>query len=206
MTTGKWRQPDVPHKGWKTEECAMPAGSVDGIGAEAKELWRRWQEHEAGISAAANTIFAVFGVASRQGRFADRFAYNNLIEPPWVEDLAYDRGVRVRHEADVRGISQRPASVAARAIMSSGLSRNGGRKIPMTEVARRALVGYYAERLELLAATDRLFMKARSRDLRRYRNHIASTTARFAPLVTTSRSGREAASPRWGEAGKLLAV
>jgi hypothetical protein len=93
-------------------------------GTEAIELLKRWRAHEQGSSEAANTLFAVFGVASSLGRFADKFGYNNPPYNMWLVDIAYDHVVS---DPDDRST---PPSKAAAQIIANGLRRAGGRRVP----------------------------------------------------------------------------
>jgi hypothetical protein len=116
------------------------------IGTRAIELMRALRQHEAGSCDAGATLFAVFGVNSPQGRFADTFAFNN---PPyflWLEDIAYDHGVG---DQILRDYSKIRKSEAAQTMFEHRLCSHG-RKVTMTEGARNALLNYYLEKIELI--------------------------------------------------------
>jgi hypothetical protein len=62
-------------------------------GSDAVELRRRWQAHSNADGTAKNTLFAVFGISSALGRFADTSAFRNSPYAIWLEDIAYRHGV-----------------------------------------------------------------------------------------------------------------
>jgi hypothetical protein len=70
----------------------MPTTTLDDVARDALKLARRWHEHRNGLIASLNTIFAVFGVKSPLGRFADTTAFNNAGFGIWLEDIAFDHG------------------------------------------------------------------------------------------------------------------
>ena len=54
------------------------------IGTDAIELTRRWRANELATCDAVNTLFAVFGIASRQGRFGDNLSFLNPPYEMWL--------------------------------------------------------------------------------------------------------------------------
>jgi hypothetical protein len=143
------------------------------VGDAAVDLLTRWRAHERGDCAASNTLFAVFGIASMPGRFADK--YRNVIYTIWLGDIAYDHGVDNLGEAP-------PCSKSAAVIINNGLVRYHGRRVPMTASARDALLGYYREKLKLLSEIDpmvrdyactKLGRHERARNVKRTRFRIA---------------------------------
>jgi hypothetical protein len=105
----------------------MKRSDPPNAGHAAIDLLRRWQAHELGGVASSNTLFAVFGVASPAGRFADKFTYNNPPYPAWLADIAYDHGVEVPPRPE--GLPRdHPHSPGAAAMVEHGLSRGGGRR------------------------------------------------------------------------------
>jgi hypothetical protein len=127
----------------------MKRSDPPDVGRAAINLLRRWQAHELGGGASSNTLFAVFGVASPAGRFADRSTYNNPPYPMWLADIAYNHGVEVPPRPE--GLPRdHPHSPGAAAMVEHGLSRGGGRRVAMTAAAQMALFGYYREKIVLL--------------------------------------------------------
>lgn len=151
------------------------------IGNEAAALYRKWQEHDWGNCAANTTLFAVFAIASPQGGFAD----GNLNHPygMWLQDIAYDHGVHVSHPDGP--IDHQPRSAQADAINANELTRHNGRKVPMTDAARTALLDYYAGTIKLLSTIDDFLVKANPRDLRRFRKHIARHSRSCAAVLSS---------------------
>jgi hypothetical protein len=141
------------------------------IAAEAMELRRRWRAHECGLCSAVNTIFAVFGVASPEGRIVDKIAYLNPGCPIWLEDIADDYGL------DDPDRSTATPSSAAAAINERELRRHNGRRVPITKDVAKATLDYYAEEAALLAAIDTLMAMAKPPDARRCRSKIARRLA-----------------------------
>lgn len=165
------------------------------IGKEALLLQKRWRDHAAGNMPASNTLFAVYGVASSAGRFADNFRYNNSPYPGVLGDIARDCDIvadeqEYRFSAANRRLELTP-SRAASGILEHGLSRDRGRKIPMTPAAHRALLAYYAERVALLGEIDSLFadlaktMFHNRYSMARYRSGIARYLKALGKLCTT---------------------
>jgi hypothetical protein len=117
---------------------------------EAIELMRALRQHEAGGCDAANTVFAVFGIASPQGRRVDKFSFLNPPYVMWLEDLAYDHGAGDQ----IPRARETIKSDAAQAMGEHKLSRSGSgrarRKVAMTDAARNALLDYYREKIELI--------------------------------------------------------
>jgi hypothetical protein len=128
----------------------MKRSDLPDVGRAAVDLLRRWQAHELGVAASSNTLFAVLGVASPAGRFADRPTYNNPPYPMWLADIAYDHGVEVPPRPESVP-PHWPHSPAAAAMVEHGLSRGGGRRVAMTATAHMALLGYYREKIVLLS-------------------------------------------------------
>jgi hypothetical protein len=130
------------------------------IGTEAVKLRRAVQQHQADGCAAVNTLFAVFGVASPQGRLVDKFSFMNAPYAMWLGDLAYDLGHQVSRDRE------EVSSDAAKAMVVHGLCRGRGRsggnrrRVAMTEAARNALLAYYAEKLRLIASVGDLLTRA----------------------------------------------
>ena len=127
----------------------MKPSDPPDVGHAAVDLLRRWQAHALGGAASSNTLFAVFGVGSPAGRFADKSTYKNPPYPMWLADIAYDHGVEVppRPEGLPRDHLHSPGAAA---MVEYGLSRGGGRRVAMTEAAQMALLGYYREKIVLL--------------------------------------------------------
>jgi hypothetical protein len=117
------------------------------IGNAALNLAQRWRAHANDSSAAGNTLFAVFGVASPMGRFADR--YINVPYTIWLDDIVFANGLSAPQEP--ARADQRPRSPAAAAIFAHGLSRQYGRRLAMMPETHAALVAYFHEKLDLLA-------------------------------------------------------
>jgi hypothetical protein len=121
------------------------------------------------------TLFAVFGIASRPGRFVDRCGPYTLYYPVWLDDIAYANGVADAYR-QVYDKFRRQRSPAAAAIIEHGLERCRGRRVALTEAARLALIGYYREEAALLGEIAALDEKYRHHpEIRRlHRRHIQS--------------------------------
>lgn len=137
---------------------------MSAIGAEAITLLHAVRQHETGICDAANTVFAVFGVASPQGRIVDRFGFVNPPFTMWLDEAAYDHGAsdQAWHDRDTPA----PRSAAAEKMreheLHCSVRGNLRRKLPITEAARNALLEYYGEKLELMTKVGELLVKARA--------------------------------------------
>jgi hypothetical protein len=148
--------------------AAKPTAYRDSSVIRISPLHRRWLAHECGLCSAANTILAVFGVASPEGRIVDRMTYLNPDCSIWLEDIADD------YDLDRSTVT--PSSAAA-AISRQGLRRHNGRRVPITEGAAKATLDCYTEEAALLAAIDALVATAKPPDARRYRSQIARRLA-----------------------------
>jgi hypothetical protein len=111
-----------------------------------RTLERQWHAHEHDGCAASNTIFAVYGVASPLGRFADNFSLNNPPYAGWLNEIAYDAGLPPDDRDCRMAWDERPRSTAAAAMRTHGLRALKRRHIPMTAQAHAALLAYYRER------------------------------------------------------------
>ena len=82
----------------------MKRSDPPDAGHAAIDLLRRWQAHELG--GVYNTLFAVFGVASPAGRFADKFALSGMARGyclrSWGRGSSATRGVAARSSAFAR--------------------------------------------------------------------------------------------------------
>jgi hypothetical protein len=142
-------------------------------------------------STANSTLFAVFGVSSPQGRFADKMTYLNPPYRMWIEDIAYDRGVYIPRSPHLLPLADRPRSARADAIIANGLIRHNGRKVPMTDAARAALVDYYAETIELLLTNGDFIARVKPRDWRRYCSAIERHRRGCSAVLVTLNSPQE---------------
>jgi hypothetical protein len=131
------------------------------IRAEAISLTKTFTAHRRDQCAFANSIFAVYGVASPLGRLVDKFSTLNSYvltvlrhDFPWV---GREAGLWTYDPPNERGATPTPA---AQAMMDPGLSRDRGRKVPTTIATDRALIAYAAERLALLIRAQALFEDA----------------------------------------------
>jgi hypothetical protein len=157
------------------------------IGEKALELRCQWGDHENDRCASLNTLFAVFGVASKCGRIADNSAFNNNPYKMWLEDIAYDNGVR---DVDLHiPLQEMPQSLAAAEMSKNGLTRPTSRRISMTPNARRALLNYFDEKFELLSKIDNFLMSAHPRDVRRYRSQINRHKAAITTVINEVSDG-----------------
>lgn len=141
------------------------------IGRKALELRRQWRDHENDRCGAPNTLFAVFGVASKCGRIADKSSFNNNPYGMWLEDIAYDNGIQDKEHRRT-ALSEMPQSLAATEMSRNSLTRSNNRRVRMTKNARAALLSYFSEKITLLSTIDDFLTTARPRDLDRYRSQI----------------------------------
>jgi hypothetical protein len=119
------------------------------LGVAAVDLLQRWRSHATATSAANNTLFAVFGVASPFGRFADSSNYRNPPYSMWLDDIAYKHGVEVPRRGGPDDDPTQPSTAAA-AMLENGLSRRNSRRVAMTPAAHGALLDYHREKIALL--------------------------------------------------------
>jgi hypothetical protein len=191
----------------------------------AIDLIRRWQAHTNDACASQNTLFAVYGVKSPLGRFADSFAFNNPSYTAWLEDVAYDHGAsteRIYREDQPRATAlpsgpkafgtpdaparitpldvlrreterlARPRTASAQRMIDAGLTRHGGRRVPMTPAALAALLDYYREKLALLREIEPLSDRGR-REHREIRQlHRRAITRHIRAVSTALREIAEA--------------
>ena len=97
----------------------------DTLGEDALDLLARWRAHGNDECASLNTLFAVFGVTSPLGRFADRFC-NYAAYAMWLKDIACDYGKadKIPRDAELNWRSLiRPSQARALATISFGSSR-----------------------------------------------------------------------------------
>jgi len=176
----------------------------DTLGEDALDLLARWRAHENDDCASLNTLYAVFGVASPLGRFADRSPHAAACVM-WLKDIAcdYGKGGEIpREELDWRlpdrGASKQPRSDAAAAMVGHGLVRHGGRqrRLSMTPEAHAALIEYFREKIELLAEIDALLRRVHDGSYRRY----------CLPKLARHRNACLTALARFGEKGGLECV
>jgi hypothetical protein len=139
---------------------------MTNIGAEAIALLRAAREHDAGNSDAANTLIAVYGIASLQGRIVSKFTFLN---PPWAillrrklgDSFFYwyfagtssliglsalsllTRGVELTPLTVQQGLTQIHASPRSRSV---GTSEIGNTVLP---ISRRLLQSIVADRRQL---------------------------------------------------------
>jgi len=157
----------------------MTADNIE-IGKKALELRCQWNAHDNDHCASINTLFAVFGITSKCGRIADNFSYNNTPYSTWLADIAFDAGVGDNEE---RPSLEGPQSDAAREMEESRLTRSGGRKVPLTSQAQKALLHYYRERLEILSRTDAFLAESRPRELHRYLSKIRKHQSSIVTII-----------------------
>lgn len=137
-------------------------------GKAAVELLNRWRAHENDRNSAVTTLWAVFGVVSPLGRFADKFSFLNPPYEMWLEDIAYDCEIdppRLDAHLDTHPRSPAAAEMIEHGLVSDG---RGRRRLAMTAAASAALRRYYQEKLGLLAEIGRLVTSEA-----RKRNHVA---------------------------------
>ena len=158
----------------------MPATAIF-IGEKATKLGRQWREHENDNCASVNTLFAVFGIASKCGRIADRFSFNNTPYAMWLDDIAYDNGVSCNERYS--SLSAIPQATEAADMARYGLRRSGGRKVSMNENARRVLLRYLQRKIEFLTEIDQFLVLSGAHDLSRKRLQIKRHMSAIATVI-----------------------
>ncbi len=118
----------------------QPKPDLRRIGVVAKQRARSLAEHSIADSDFANTIFAVYGVASPLGRIVDRRPYSCAAirlnhDFPW---LGEERGLCTYAAPD----GPVTPSAAATEMKVHALRRMRGRKTPSTPEAHRAMYAY----------------------------------------------------------------
>jgi hypothetical protein len=111
--------------------------------------------HCRGNAAFANTVFAIYGVSSKAGRYCDR----NANRVPWWRYI-----IGEAFKADFPPITADTApSPAAAKMIETELARYRGRKILPTQDAVEATIGYIKERQGILGEALKL-MRGRTRE------------------------------------------
>lgn len=149
-------------------------------------LLQRWLAHENDDCAAMNTLFAVFGVNSALGRYADNFAYNNPPYAGWLGERAVDCMADWTVQIQTR-------SSAACEIIACGLVRANPKaaRLPLTGETKTALILYYREKLQLLSQIHGLVDDGRRRTVQR---HIRATLEVLYTLEKTATIFRDDAA------------
>ncbi len=134
------------------------------IGDDARKLTAAFaaHRHDAAGCDFANSIFAVYGMASPTGRAVDRSSYlNSYVEMvlghdfPWIGQQYGWWPSYTRPRGDLVATTQ-----AAKDMKAHALRRDRGRKVPSSPATDRALRAYAAERLDLIKQAETLFKAA----------------------------------------------
>ena len=142
-------------------------------------LMTRWFEHEQVGGAFNDTIFAIFGLYSPLGRFADGETIS------FDEETLYELADR-DYGLDVWVL---PPSHAANEMMENAVHGNSSPQAGTAAIA--AINGYMREHIKLLEKTAKLFAEAQKQpaanktaaELSRWRKSLAKLTAATAPAT-----------------------
>lgn len=162
-------------------ERPMTIHQHSSIDEEVLRLIREWRDHKNDECASINTVSAIFGIASRCGRIADNYEFNNDPYIYWLDDIAYDYGLADASYAIET--SDRGQSSAAKTMTTNRLFKRCNRRVPITKDTQRALLIYLNEKLELLVKIEDALITAGPRELKRQRAKIRKHRAAIQTLV-----------------------